>query len=83
MVKSLAAFAIFSLLGAAVIALPGFAPKVEAREAPALAKGDRLDVRPLIGICSTQVWPTIEARCLKNAAGQSRVQEARLVTSRR
>jgi hypothetical protein len=83
MVKSLAAFAIFSLLGAAVIALPGFAPKVEARESPALAKGDRLDVRPIIGICSKQVWPTIPARCLKNADGQARVQEARLVTSRR
>ena len=82
MLKSLAAFAILTFLGIAVIALPGFAPKVEARETPALAKGDRLDVRPIIGICSKQVWPTIAARCLKNANGQSRVQEARLVTSR-
>jgi hypothetical protein len=83
MVKSLAAFAIFSLLGAAVIALPGFAPEVEARETLALAKGDRLDVRPIIEICSKEVWPAISARCLKNADGKSRVQEARLVTSRR
>jgi hypothetical protein len=81
--NSLAAFAIFALLGAAVVALPVFAPKVEARETPALAKGDRLDVRPIIGICLKQVWPTISARCLKNADGQARVQEARLVASRR
>ena len=32
MVKSFAAFAIFAVLGASVIALPGFAPKVEASE---------------------------------------------------
>jgi hypothetical protein len=83
MVKCLAAVAIFAFSGTAMIALPGFAPKVEARETLALAKGDRLDVRPIIGICSTQVWPTIAARCLKNADGQSRVQEARLVSSRR
>jgi hypothetical protein len=82
MLKSLAAFAILTFLGIAVIALPGFAPKVEARETPALAKGDRLDVRPTIGSCSKQVWPTIAARCLKNANGKARVQEARLVTSR-
>ena len=45
MLKSLAAFAIFSLLGAAVVALPGFAPKVQASETVALAKGDRQPVR--------------------------------------
>jgi hypothetical protein len=54
MVKSLAAFAIFTLLGTAVIALPGVAPKVEARETLALAKGDRLDVRPTIGIAQSR-----------------------------
>jgi hypothetical protein len=83
MVKSLAAFAIFSLLGTTVIALPGLAPKVEARETIALAKGDRLDVRSLTEHCEKQVWPSIAARCLKNADGQARVQEARLVISRR
>jgi hypothetical protein len=40
MIKSLTALAIFALLGASVIALPGFAPPLEARETIALAKGD-------------------------------------------
>jgi hypothetical protein len=44
MIKSFAAFAIFAVLGVSVIALPGFAPKVEASEAVALAKADRLEV---------------------------------------
>jgi len=47
MIKSLTALAIFGLLGAAVVALPGFAPQVEAHEGVALAKGDRLDIRPV------------------------------------
>jgi hypothetical protein len=42
MINSLTALAIFALLGAAVVALPGFAPQVEARESVGLAKGDRL-----------------------------------------
>ena len=44
MIKSFAAFAIFAVLGVSVIALPGFAPKVEASEAVALAKADRLEI---------------------------------------
>ncbi len=42
MIKSLTALAIFALLGASVIALPGFAPQVKASEVVALAKGDRV-----------------------------------------
>jgi hypothetical protein len=45
MVRSFAALLICALLGASVIALPGFAPQVEAREGAALAKADRLDIR--------------------------------------
>jgi hypothetical protein len=52
MVKSLAAFAILAMLGTSVIALPGFAPKVEASEIYALAKGDRLQVRSPVIDCS-------------------------------
>jgi hypothetical protein len=51
MIKSFAAFAIFAVLGVSVIALPGFAPKVEASEAVALAKADRLEVRSLAPNC--------------------------------
>ena len=41
MIKSLTALAIFGLLGAAVAALPGFAPQVAAGETVALAKANK------------------------------------------
>jgi hypothetical protein len=81
MIKSLAALAIFAVLGASVIALPGFAPQVEASEMVALAKADRLDVRPVAQNCSQQVWPNFDASCLRK--GEVMVREARLVTARR
>jgi Mrp family chromosome partitioning ATPase len=81
MIKSLTALAIFALLGASVVALPGFAPQVEAREAVALAKADRLDIRPVVANCSQQVWPNFDASCLRG--GDATVREARLVTARR
>jgi hypothetical protein len=81
MIKSLAALAIFAVLGASVIALPGFAPQVEASERGALAKADRLDVRPVVQTCSKQVWPNFDASCLRK--GEVMVREARLVTARR
>jgi len=82
MIKSLAAFAIFAVLGASVIALPGFAPKVEASEAVALAKADRLEVRPLAASCFKQVWPNFATACLRYSNAEAIV-EARLVTARR
>ena len=82
MVKSLSALAIFSLLGASVIALPVFAPKVEAREAAVLAKGDRLEVRGAPN-CSKQVWPDFATPCLRSTGSGGKVLEARLVTARR
>jgi hypothetical protein len=83
MIKSLAALAIFTFLGAAVIALPGFAPQVEARETVALAKAGRLAIHPVAGNCSSQTWPNIESSCLRNAGSDATVHEARLVTVRR
>ena len=79
MVKSLTAFAIFALLGASVVALPGFAPEVAASEA--LAKADRLDIRTVTRNCAQQVWPNFDAACLRK--GEATVLEARLVTARR
>jgi hypothetical protein len=81
MIKSLAALAIFALLGASVIALPGFAPQVEASETVALAKGDRLELRAAARDCSQQVWPDFDASCLRK--GGTMIREARLVTARR
>lgn len=83
MVKSLSALAILLLLGAAVIAVPGFAPNVEAGEVAALAKGDRLPVRTALSNCPTQVWPDFAASCLRSPGSAAKILEARLVTARR
>jgi hypothetical protein len=83
MIKSFAAFAIMSLLGVSVIALPGFAPQVEARQSVALAKADRLPIRPIAQDCSRQVWPNFETSCLRNSEIGTTIREARLVTARR
>jgi hypothetical protein len=82
MIKSLSALAIFSLLGASVIALPGFAPAVRADEVVVLPKADRL-ASPVAGECAKQVWPNIASSCLRDAASGAVVHEARLVTARR
>jgi hypothetical protein len=78
MMKSLTALAIFGLLGAAAVALPGFA-RVEAGETVALAKADRLDVRN----CSQQLWPNFDTSCLRSSEPGLAVLDVRLVTARR
>ena len=83
MVKSLFALAIFALLGASVLALPGFAPKVEASEVTVLAKSDRLEVRAAVPNCSTQIWPDLATACLRKTGSDVKISEARLVTARR
>jgi len=83
MVKSLSALAVVSLLGASVIALPGFAPKVQTDKVAVLAKGDRLEVRVAASNCSAQVWPDFAASCLRNAGSGGKILETRLVTARR
>lgn len=83
MIKSLSALAIFGFFGTAGIALPGFAPHVEASETIALAKGDRLPVWRVDGNCSQQTWPNFQASCLRNGGSGVMVREARLVTARR
>ena len=83
MFKSLFALAAFALLGASVIALPAFTPKVEAAEAAVLAKSDRLQIRTPNSNCGSQVWPKFEAACLRATGDGARIMEARLVTTRR
>jgi hypothetical protein len=83
MIKSLSALAILALVGASVMALPGFAPKLEAGEVAALAKGDRVEVRATSSNCSTQVWPDFAASCLRKQDSGAKILEARLVTARR
>jgi hypothetical protein len=83
MIKSLAAFGIFSLLATSVVALPWFVPLAEASEGLALAKADRLDARPVAVDCANQVWPDRGAACLRGSSSDARIVEARLVTARR
>ena len=82
MIKSISAFAIFALLGASVIALPGFAPVVKADEAVAFAKADRPAIDAVAGNCASQNWPNIASSCLRDTEGAA-VREVRLVTARR
>jgi len=83
MIKSITALAILGLLGVAVVALPGFAPQVKARETSTLAKTDRLVLRPIARSCSQQVWPNFDASCLRSGESGVAIREARLVTARR
>ena len=83
MIKALSAVAVAAFFAAALTLLPGFAPTVEASTPQALAKGDRLDIRPVGTNCSEQAWPNFEASCLRKAGSKTTVREARLVTAAR
>jgi hypothetical protein len=84
MIKALSAIAIAAFVAAALTILPGFAPQVEASVPAALAKADRLDVRPVGRDCSQQAWPNFETFCLRSAGAKTAaIREARLVTAER
>ncbi len=84
MIKTLSAIAIAAFIGAALTILPGFAPQVEASVPVAVAKGNRLDIRPIGRACSEQAWPNFEASCLRMAGTKTALMtEARLVTASR
>ena len=83
MIKSITALAVLGLLGAAVVALPAFAPQVEASETITLAKADRSAIRPIAQNCSQQVWPNFDRACLRSGDSGVMILEARLVTARR
>jgi len=84
MIKALSAISVAAFMAAALTVLPGFAPQVEASVPVALAKADRLDVRPVGRDCSTQAWPNFETSCLRAAGAKSAsIREARLVTANR
>lgn len=84
MIKALSAIAIAAFIAAALTVLPGFAPQVEASVPVAMAKGDRLDIRPVGRGCSQQAWPNFEVSCLRKVGSKATVKvEARLVTTER
>jgi len=81
MIKSISALGVLCLLGTAVVLLPVFAPPLEAREAVALAKADRLDIHLVARSCSQQVWPRFDTACLRRLESGATVREARFVTA--
>ena len=83
MIKALSAIVAAAFVAAALTILPGFAPQVEAGVPQALAKGDRLDIRPIGPDCSQQAWPNFEASCLRRIGSKTQVIEVRLVTADR
>jgi hypothetical protein len=84
MIKALSAIAVAAFVAAALTMMPGFAPQVEASVPVALAKSDRLDIRPVGRDCSQQAWPNFEASCLRSATTKAApIREARLVTAER
>ena len=83
MIKAISAIAVAAFVAAALSVLPGFAPQVEASTPHALAKADRLDIRPVGRDCSQQAWPHFEASCLRVAGSKMMIREARLVTADR
>jgi hypothetical protein len=83
MIKAVSAIAVAACVAATLSILPGFAPQVEASVPQALAKGDRLDIRPVGGNCSEQAWPNFEASCLRVAGSRIMIRQARLVTADR
>ena len=83
MIKAITAIAVAAFFAAALTVLPGFAPQVEASTPQALAKADRLDVRPVGRDCSQQAWPNFEASCLRAAVTKTSIHQARLVTADR
>jgi hypothetical protein len=80
MIKAVSAIAVAAFVAAALSILPGFAPQVEASVPQALAKGDRLDIRPVGRNCSEQAWPNFEASCLRASGSRIMIRQARQVT---
>jgi hypothetical protein len=84
MIKALSAIAVAAFVAAALTVLPGFAPQVEASVPQALAKGDRLDVKPVGRDCSENAWPNFEASCLRVVGSKTTVvRQARFVSADR
>lgn len=83
MFKSFSALAVFTLLGASVMALPALAPKVEASEVAFVSNADRPQADAPALNCAAQVWPEIAASCLRTTDDGPKILEVRLVTVRR
>jgi hypothetical protein len=72
LIKAFSAIAVAGLLATTLTILPGLAPEVAASVPQPLAKGDRLDIRPIGAACSEQA-------CLRTAGTKTAVRAARPV----
>ena len=77
----IAAIAAAAILAGVAVVVPGVSDEVAASTPQPLAKGDRLDVRPVGAACSQRGWPHYEANCLRNLASPTRqAKTVRVVT---
>jgi len=83
MIKALSVIAVAAVIAAVLALLPLFTTEVAASTPHVLAKGDRLDVRPVGRACSVHAWPNFEASCLRRIGSKTQVIEVRLVTADR
>ena len=70
--RGILAIAAITMSAAAVLALPGFSPEVEASAPPTVQRSDRLDYQPTGIACSERAWPYYEPKCLHDRNGQTR-----------
>jgi hypothetical protein len=78
---AIAAFAAATILAGVAVMVPGVSDEVAASTPQPLAKGDRLDYRPVGPACSQRGWPHYEANCLRDPTTPTRqVKQVRVVT---
>jgi len=76
-----AAIAAAAMLASVAVLVPGVSDEVSASTPQPLAKGDRLDVKPVGAACSQRGWPHYETGCLRNPTSPTRQAKAvRIVT---
>jgi hypothetical protein len=76
-----AAIAAAAMLAGVAVLVPGVSDEVSASTPQPLAKGDRLDIRPVGAACSQRGWPHYESGCLRNLNSPTRQAKAvRVVT---
>lgn len=69
---AIAAIAAAAILAGVAVVVPGVSDEVSASTPQPLAKGDRLDVKPVGAACSQRGWPHYETDCLRNPASPTR-----------
>jgi hypothetical protein len=69
---AIAVLAAAAILAGVAVVVPGVSDEVAASTPQPLAKGDRLDARPVGAACSQRGWPHYETNCLRNLTAPTR-----------